>query len=200
MAPFKSNIELDEQYLGKINNVTFNPIFIMGVPRSGTSILYKILSATSNFNIVTSYHILKYSELLHNYINNIENQAKNNLADFFKENLNTDRIIDRMQITPDFAEEYGFILGEKAGHPKISPKTNQVECVIDEQCWQYYGGIWKYYCDRKEGVCKESKFVESQHQCFNGYIANPVDGICDPILTDLLNDSTPVNEWEKKRI
>ena len=123
MAPFKPNIELDKKYLDEIENVTFNPIFIMGVQRSGTSILYKILSATSSFNIVTAYHIFKYSELLHNHINNLENKAKNNLADFFKIHFSTDRVIDRMQITPDFAEEYGFILGQKASQPKITPKT-----------------------------------------------------------------------------
>lgn len=119
-------VDLDRQYLKKLENITFQPVFILGLQRSGTSILYKILSAANCFNIVTAYHIIKYTELLHNHINNLEKKAKDNLAELFKNQSSIDRGIDRLQITPDFGEEYGFILGQRAGRAELTPKTLKV--------------------------------------------------------------------------
>ncbi|MBU1941907.1 MAG: sulfotransferase, partial [Candidatus Thermoplasmatota archaeon] len=55
----------DAQYTTKYENLSFAPVFIMGIQRSGTSILYKILSETQSFNIITAYHLIKYPELIH---------------------------------------------------------------------------------------------------------------------------------------
>jgi len=110
MTTFKPNIELDDKYLNEIENVTFNPVFIMGLQRSGTSILYKMLDATNCFNVVTSYHIIKYNELLYNHINNLEDGAKNALSELFGHQSKTTRGIDKLEITPNFAEEYGFLI------------------------------------------------------------------------------------------
>ncbi len=112
--------DLDYQYLGKIENVTFDPVFIMGLQRSGTSILYKMLDATNCFNVVTAYHIIKYNELLHNHINNLEDGAKNALSELFGHQSKTTRGIDELQITPDFPEEYGFLLSKKTRQSKLN--------------------------------------------------------------------------------
>ena len=37
---------LDKKHLEKLENIEFQPVFILGLHRSGTSILYKILIAT----------------------------------------------------------------------------------------------------------------------------------------------------------
>ena len=58
----------DKKYLDKIENIKFNPVFILGLHRSGTSIFYKMLVSTGHFNSVTAYHIINYEELLSNYI------------------------------------------------------------------------------------------------------------------------------------
>lgn len=126
MATFKPNIELDDKYLDEIENVTFNAIFILGVERSGTSILYKLLNATNCFNSVTAYHIIKYSELLHNHINNLEKKSKEDLTKFFKKTSQMDRGIDRLKITPEFPEEYRFVLGQKTGQGTLNPKTLKI--------------------------------------------------------------------------
>lgn len=123
MTTIKSNTELEDKYLSEIENVTFNPVFILGVERSGTSILYKLLNATNCFNPVTAYHIIKYSELLHNHINNLEKKSKEELTKFFEEASQMDRGIDRLKITPGFAEEYRFVLGQKTGQGKLNPTT-----------------------------------------------------------------------------
>ena len=126
MATFKPNIELDNKYLDEIENVTFNAIFILGVERSGTSILYKLLNATNCFNPVTAYHIIKYSELLHNNINSLEKKTKEDLTNFFKKTYQIDRGIDRLRIIPDFPEECRFVLGQKTGQETLNPKTLKI--------------------------------------------------------------------------
>ena len=119
----------DEKYLDKIENINFNPIFILGLHRSGTSILYKMLVSTGHFNPVTVYHIIKYEELLSNYLNKNEEDAKNDLTNFFKSQGQEDRGIDKLKITADFAEEYGFLLGRYSWDYNITPKN--VEYFIE---------------------------------------------------------------------
>jgi len=115
-----STVDLDAQYQDKIKDISFQPVFIMGLQRSGTSILYKMLDATNCFNVVTAYHIIKYNELLHNHINNLDDGAKNALSEFFGHHSKTTRGIDNLQITPDFPEEYGFLLAQKTRQSKLN--------------------------------------------------------------------------------
>jgi hypothetical protein len=114
---------LDQQYIDRIQEVSFNPIFIMGVQRSGTSILYKLLSKTNSFNIIKAYHIIKNKELIHNHINKLEEKSKKELADFFKNKSQMNRGVDKLQITPDFPEEYGFVLAQKTGKSQITHES-----------------------------------------------------------------------------
>ncbi|NEN93018.1 MAG: sulfotransferase [Okeania sp. SIO3H1] len=64
----------DRPYLDLCSKIDFSPIFIMGEHRSGTTLLYKSLVATECFNCVTAYHIIKYDQILSNYINQTEYQ------------------------------------------------------------------------------------------------------------------------------
>jgi len=120
MKNIDSTSDLDIQYLDKIKNISFQPVFIMGLQRSGTSILYKMLGATNCFNVIIAYHIIKYDELLQNHINNLEDNAKDNLSEFFRHQSQMTRGIDRLQITPDFPEEYGFLLAEKTKQSRLN--------------------------------------------------------------------------------
>ena len=121
---YKQNF--DERYLDQIKNVTFQPIFILGFPRSGTSILYKLLNLTNCFNSVTSYHVIKYDQLLFNYLNGKEKQVKKELNQYLLNSGQTDRGIDRLKISADFYEEYGFILKKKSHVLVIKPKNNSL--------------------------------------------------------------------------
>jgi len=120
MKNMNSTVDLDVQYQDKIKDISFQPVFIMGLQRSGTSILYKMLGASNCFNVVTAYHIIKYNELLHNHINNLEDGAKNALSEFFGHQSKTTRGIDKLQITPDFPEEYGFLLAQKTKQSRLN--------------------------------------------------------------------------------
>jgi len=128
----KNEIEdFDKKYLDRIKDIGFNPIFIMGVQRSGTSILYKILNATGQFHIVTAYHLINYHRLVYDRIHDIENQSKAELRERFSIMSQQDRGIDRLKITPDFAEEYGFLLAQKTN---VSKMNEENASIFNELC------------------------------------------------------------------
>ncbi|MFA5102407.1 MAG: sulfotransferase [Candidatus Thermoplasmatota archaeon] len=113
----------ETRYLEELKHVNFHPVFILGVHRSGTSILYKMLTATGCFIPVTAYHLINYHELLSNFHENKEHLVKQQLTDSLLKNGLADRGIDRLKITADFAEEYGFLLGTKTIQMRIT-KSN----------------------------------------------------------------------------
>ena len=113
----------DYEYLHTLKSIQNKPVFILGLHRSGTSILYTMLTATGSFNPVTAYHLINYNELLANHFQKKEQQAKKELTTFFKtQNLN-DRGIDRLSLTANFAEEYGFLLGQQTIFMKLNNKN-----------------------------------------------------------------------------
>jgi len=121
----------DEKHLNKLTNVVFEPVFILGVHRSGTSILYKMLAATGVFNTVTAYHLLQYHELLYNYHEKKEVEAKQQLTESFLKNGLRDRGIDQLKVTADFAEEYGFLLATRTMRMSITRKNVD---LFEEMC------------------------------------------------------------------
>ena len=102
--------EENDFYLKQLNELTFKPVFILGLHRSGTSLLYEILNATGCFNVVTAYHILNFDRLISNHINGREKEVKEEIRAFLKKYSQLNRGIDELIVTPDFPEEYGFIL------------------------------------------------------------------------------------------
>ncbi len=113
----------DTQYLKDLKHVDFQPVFILGVHRSGTSILYKMLTATGCFNPVVAYHLIDYNELLSNYHEQREEDAKQKLTESFIRNGLQDRGIDKLKLNADFAEEYGFLLNTQTVHMSITKKN-----------------------------------------------------------------------------
>lgn len=112
----------DASYLDKIKGTRFAPLFILGDHRSGTTLLYKILAETRCFNIVTAYHVIKYDEVLHNYVEGREGTARGELAETFAELGLTNRVIDGTLVSPDLPEEYGFVI-DPGSRPKVNDKT-----------------------------------------------------------------------------
>jgi hypothetical protein len=113
----------DEPYLNLLQKVDFSPIFIMGDHRSGTTLLYKTLVATEAFNFVKAYHVIKYDEILFNYVNQTENQARQELEELLNSLEMKDRVIDNVEVTPNLPEEYGFIL-KNAGYESLLNSDN----------------------------------------------------------------------------
>jgi hypothetical protein len=113
----------DTPYLHSLENVDFQPVFILGVHRSGTSILYKMLTATGCFNPVTAYHLIEYENLLFNHHEQKERDEKQRLTSSLQKEGLADRGIDKLKVTADFAEEYGFLLGTKTSQMRITKKN-----------------------------------------------------------------------------
>lgn len=116
-----SNDIRDEQYMELLSKVRFSPIFIMGDHRSGTTLLYKTLAATECFNFLKAYHIIEYERLLLNYVNKTENQVYEKLVAQFKSLGISDRVFDRIEVTPNLPEEYGFVLKNHGYEAYLNP-------------------------------------------------------------------------------
>jgi hypothetical protein len=110
----------DASHLGRLEGVRFRPVFIMGNARSGTTILYRLLAMTERFNCVTAYHLINYDELLANHLGQTTDRAKEELARRFRELGIAGARFDGVEISPDFPEEYGFLLGDRQ---QLTPRT-----------------------------------------------------------------------------
>lgn len=117
---------LDDKYINKIRDLPFKPIFIMGLHRSGTSILYKMLNETGKLNSLTAYHILNYDMLLYNYVNGLEDKKKDELNNLFKSKGITNRKTDYMEVTSDYVHEYVYIFSERNYPSKITHKNKEL--------------------------------------------------------------------------
>ena len=95
----------------------------MGLHRSGTSILYKMLGETKKFNILTLYHVINYNQLIYNYVNKIETKKKQELNDLIiKKGIKT-RKTDHMVVNSDYPHEYMYIFSELGYSWKINEKN-----------------------------------------------------------------------------
>ena len=127
----KQTTTLDDKYIDKIQNLSFQPVFILGLHRSGTTILYKLLNETKEFNVFTLYHLLYYDSLLYNYINNVEEKKKNELNRLLKEKNIVTRKTDHISVTADYEHEYVYIFSERNLPSKITNKNKQ---LFEELC------------------------------------------------------------------
>lgn len=112
----------DAPYLGELGGVAFRPVFIMGSARSGTTILYRLLTMTGQFNFVTAYHLVKYDEVVANHRQGTTEAAKRDLSELFRRLEIGGARFDGVEISPDFPEEYGFALSE-GSRLQLSPRT-----------------------------------------------------------------------------
>ena len=127
----------DRKHLEKLEHVDFRPIFVLGLHRSGTSILCKMLCATGNFNPVTAYHLIRYSQILDDHAQGRAGESRRELTREFKQKGLEDRGIDELQPSADFPEEYGFLLGQhtsqmritSANVPVFTELCKKIQCV-----------------------------------------------------------------------
>lgn len=121
----------DSEYLHLLQKVDFKPIFIMAEHRSGTTLLYQTLAATKCFNFISAYHIIKYNEILSNYLNNKESQSCEELQALLNSLGIEDRIIDNVKVTPNLPEEYGFVLNNFGYESHLNPENIH---ILTELC------------------------------------------------------------------
>lgn len=113
MATLKGSEVLDQPYLHYLQEVQFRPVFIMGHHRSGTTVLYQLLSMSKCFAYVNVYHLMRYGELLANHFSGTTDEAKARLQADLRNLGIPDSRFDGVAISPDFPEEYGFHFGNR---------------------------------------------------------------------------------------
>lgn len=103
-------------------DLPFQPVFILGDHRSGTTLLYQLLQATGHFNVVTAYHIIHFDELIHNRQTGREQAARIGLNAWFQQQGLSNRGIDAVALQANLPEEYGFVL-ESSLRPRLTAQT-----------------------------------------------------------------------------
>lgn len=98
----------DKAYLGMLDECEFEPIFILGHHRSGTTLLYRLLAMTGCFNILDVYRLLRYNELLHNFCARRENEARSKVDQLLAEAGINNRGLDQVPVHSDTPEEYCY--------------------------------------------------------------------------------------------
>lgn len=122
----------DAAYLSSLRDVHFRPIFILGDHRSGTTLFYKMLAASGNFNYVDFYHVTRYDEILYNHHHGREDEARTEVEEEIELAGLRDRGFDHIEVSPELPEEYGYLLKENPPFwylPRVTPRTlpNMVE-------------------------------------------------------------------------
>jgi hypothetical protein len=111
----------EDSYLGQLDSVDFQPIFIIGPHRSGTTILQHVLGQTGCFNVTTAYHVLYRNHLLKLHFAGRERDAREELSRLFASK--------GLQ-----AEEHHGLPGraQREGHHDSVPISPEVS---EEYCW-----------------------------------------------------------------
>lgn len=104
----------DARHLHLLNGVSFQPVFIIGDQRSGTTLLHRLLAETGCFNFVSAYHVIHYDQVLSDHVEGKTSESERRLRDEFDRLGLKNRIIDEVPATPDAPVEYGFIIGARA--------------------------------------------------------------------------------------
>jgi hypothetical protein len=114
----------DKNYIKNLKNISFSPIFILGLQRSGTSILYQILHETNEFNATTFYHLLNFNQILYNFENNLEKESKKNLDKYLYSLGLNKRGIDNITLNSNYVHEYAYLFA-KQHYPRMITQKNQ---------------------------------------------------------------------------
>jgi hypothetical protein len=106
-----------------IEGVTYEPVFIIGDHRSGTTLLYSLLCSSGAFNGMSVYHAICYRSLLANEAAGQTATAKRQLEARFASLGLTTRLIDNIPLNAETPEEYGLVLHAECKRLQLSDKT-----------------------------------------------------------------------------
>lgn len=98
----------DSRYAAELKALPPQLVFIMGCHRSGTSMLYHLMSYTGACEYISAYDIIKYDELLRNRIEGREEEVKETVDAAIRVEKN--RGVDNLPVGVNYPEEYRFLL------------------------------------------------------------------------------------------
>ncbi|MFO8133396.1 MAG: sulfotransferase [Thermoplasmatota archaeon] len=118
------NATPDTRYMEQLADTSFRPVFILGFPRSGTTILYRVLDKTGQFNVVTLYHVLYHDRLLSHFFNGGKQAAVDEISAYFERHGVDTREADSLSVGPCQPTEYGFMLPERGFPWNVTEKNS----------------------------------------------------------------------------
>lgn len=98
-----------------------SPVFILGMHRSGTTLLYEMLTHSGCWNTLWAWHVISYDEIESPDVDVAQSQAKL-MQRFTNAGLET-RGVDAVKVRLETKEEYGFILDNRRQGAKITRKN-----------------------------------------------------------------------------
>jgi len=98
-----------------------NPVFILGLHRSGTTILYEMLSALKHWNTLWAWHISSYDEIRSGAVDYATSQAR--FMERLVRNGMETRGVDSIKVGPETKEEYCFVLDNEGQGFRLTKKS-----------------------------------------------------------------------------
>ena len=117
-----------KQYLDKIKP---QPIFIIGLHRSGTTYLYRAIVDNFHIAYLTVYHVFYYDNILYYHYNKTDTSFKQGLERVFQNWDMTTRGIDNVPLSHSLPEEYGWLLKSRLGIWNTNHKNAP---LVDDIC------------------------------------------------------------------
>jgi hypothetical protein len=108
------------QQAASTSSAVRNPVFILGLHRSGTTILYEMLSAVKQWNTLWAWHIANYDQIRAGGVDHATSQLQ--FTDRLRRNGMETRGVDSIKAGPETKEEYCFILDNLGHGNRISRK------------------------------------------------------------------------------
>jgi len=118
-----SVIGSEQAYLDRLQDVTVQPVFIVGPHRSGTTLLYRVLEATGRFNAVTLFHILNRHRLLQLHFGGRLKAAWEELDRDFEARGVKGEDQNSAKVSPDILEEYCYSFDYQGRRPILDEKN-----------------------------------------------------------------------------
>ncbi|HXX46259.1 MAG TPA: sulfotransferase [Candidatus Acidoferrales bacterium] len=139
----------DSVHLDLIRDVSFRPVFIIGLHRSGTTLLYNMLAESGHFNVVTTYHVLAYDSILDDHVSRRSAQALQDVEQRLEKAGARSRAYDGARVRPDLPEEYGFAIALN-DRPQLLPNNlarflelcKKVQYTSDRNRWMLLKNPW----------------------------------------------------------
>lgn len=151
MVFWKRPAEADAQLLERLGDMPSSLIFIMGCHRSGTSLLYHLLSHTEPFDYISAYDIVKYDELLHNRIHGRERESREALRQYLSSEKN--RGLDNLPVDADTPEEYRWIFTRHEPPAFILSGQKRIYNLF------FKPTLTKENLDKFREVCRKKRFL-----------------------------------------
>lgn len=116
-------LDRDMGLLRQLEGLPFRPIFIMGMPRSGTTYLYESLASILPVAALTLYQTLFFDELLYRRANGSEAAGQAAVDDYLRAACMTTRQFDDVPISHQALDEYCFMLRRRSGTAHVEQKS-----------------------------------------------------------------------------